>query len=46
VEQPIAFNPSKDLFEHAQKEGWNVVLERKNMVYRLEPQDGRYQLKS
>ncbi|PIZ63458.1 HAD-IB family hydrolase [Candidatus Saccharibacteria bacterium CG_4_10_14_0_2_um_filter_52_9] len=44
VEQPIAFNPTKDLFEHAKKQGWPVVVERKNMVYKLEPGDGSYLL--
>lgn len=44
VEQPIAFNPTKLLFEHAKKQGWKVVIERKNMVYRLEPQGGSYLL--
>lgn len=44
VEQPIAFNPSKQLFVHATKAGWKVVLERKNMVYQLEPRDGSYLL--
>jgi HAD superfamily hydrolase (TIGR01490 family) len=44
VEHPIAFNPSKKLFQHAQSAGWNVVVERKNMIYKLEPHDGTYQL--
>ncbi|MDB5170402.1 MAG: HAD-superfamily subfamily hydrolase [Candidatus Saccharibacteria bacterium] len=44
VQQPIAFNPSRSLFEHAQKEQWNIVLERKNMIYKLEPQAGTYVL--
>jgi len=42
VEQPIAFNPSKGLFAHAQAQHWRVVLERKNMIYQLEPQNGSY----
>ena len=42
VEQPIAFNPTKQLFEHARTYGWRIVLERKNMVYELEPRDGSY----
>lgn len=42
VENPIAFNPTKKLFELAKKQGWQVVLERKNVVYRLEPKDGSY----
>jgi HAD superfamily hydrolase (TIGR01490 family) len=45
VEQPIAFNPSKQLFEYASKQGWPIVLERKNMVYRLEPENGTYHLR-
>ena len=42
VEQPIAFNPTKKLFQHARAQGWKIVLERKNMVYELEPRDGSY----
>jgi len=37
VQQPIAFNPDRDLFEAAKKNGWQVVVERKNMIYKLEP---------
>lgn len=44
VEQPIAFNPSKKLFQYAYGQGWKVVVERKNMVYELEPKDGSYVL--
>jgi HAD superfamily hydrolase (TIGR01490 family) len=44
VEQPIAFNPSKKLFAHAQKQGWKIVIERKNVVYELSPEDGTYKL--
>lgn len=36
VEQPTAFNPSAGLFERAKREGWSIVLERKNIAYRLE----------
>ncbi len=42
VERPIAFNPDKKLFQHAKKLGWNIVVERKNMVYRLEPGNESY----
>jgi HAD superfamily hydrolase (TIGR01490 family) len=35
VEQPIAFNPSRGLFQEASQAGWKVVIERKNMVYEL-----------
>jgi HAD superfamily hydrolase (TIGR01490 family) len=44
VEQPIAFNPTRGLYKKAMAEGWNIVVERKNLVYELEPQDGRYVL--
>ena len=44
VENPIAFNPDGDLFELAKQAGWKVVLERKNMVYEMEPQNGQYVL--
>ncbi len=44
VEQPIAFNPSKQLFSHARERGWKIVIERKNMVYELEPSNGSYVL--
>lgn len=42
VERPIAFNPSKKLFEHAGVQGWDIIVERKNVVYALEHKDGRY----
>lgn len=44
VEQPVAFNPSKKLFNHAREQGWNIVLERKNVVYKLDPENGNYVL--
>ncbi len=44
VEQPIAFNPSRELFDLAQAKRWAVVIERKNMVYRLQYENGRYVL--
>lgn len=46
VERPIAFNPTKQLFRHAQKHGWPIVVERKNMVYELGKRDGHYRLTS
>lgn len=36
VEQPIAFNPDEGLFEIAKEKGWSIVIERKNIAYRLE----------
>lgn len=45
VEQPIAFNPSSQLFRIAREAGWKIVVERKNMIYELEPEeDGQYVL--
>jgi HAD superfamily hydrolase (TIGR01490 family) len=44
VEKPIAFNPSRGLFDRAQRRGWPVIIERKNMVYTLENKDGSYVL--
>ena len=35
VEMPIAFNPNKMLYEHAEKRGWRVVVERKDVIYEL-----------
>lgn len=36
VERPIAFNPSAGLFETAKSKGWPIVVERKNIAYRLQ----------
>lgn len=44
VEQPIAFNPEDSLFDIAQAEGWPIVIERKNVIIKLEKAHGRYQL--
>lgn len=41
VERPIAFNPSEGLFAHAKTAGWPIVIERKNMAYRLEGNNGQ-----
>jgi HAD superfamily hydrolase (TIGR01490 family) len=35
TELPIAFNPNAALYEEAEKHGWKIVLERKNMIYEL-----------
>ena len=35
VERPIAFNPSKKLYDYAKKKGWEVVVERKDVIYRI-----------
>ncbi len=44
VENPIAFNPDKKLFKIAKENSWKIVVERKNMIYELESQNGKYQL--
>lgn len=36
VGKPIAFNPDRVLAEHAQKAGWRIVVERKNVVYEIQ----------
>ena len=42
VEQAIAFNPTKKLFEYASQNRWPIVIERKNVIYKLEAGDGSY----
>jgi len=46
VEKPVAFNPNQKLLEAATEHGWPIVLERKNVVYHLEAQDGTYRLRT
>jgi HAD superfamily hydrolase (TIGR01490 family) len=35
VENPIAFNPNRILYRHAKKNGWPIVVERKDVIYEL-----------
>lgn len=42
VETPIAFNPDKQLYDHAREHGWKIVVERKSIAYELENQDGNF----
>ncbi len=35
VKRPICFNPNRALYEHAKRVGWEVVVERKDVVYEL-----------
>ena len=35
VERPICFNPNKKLYNVAKKQGWKVIVERKDMVYEI-----------
>jgi len=45
VDHPIAFNPNDGLLNAAEKHGWKVVVERKNVALTLEPNEsGTYAL--
>ena len=46
VERPIAFNPESRLYDIAVERGWEIVVERKNVIYELKPQGGKYHLES
>ncbi|OGY99310.1 MAG: hypothetical protein A2945_05080 [Candidatus Liptonbacteria bacterium RIFCSPLOWO2_01_FULL_52_25] len=35
VKRPICFNPNKKLYEHAKKSGWEIVVERKDVIYKI-----------
>lgn len=35
VTHPIAFNPNRALYTHAKRAGWNIVVERKDVIYEL-----------
>lgn len=35
VDKPLVFNPNKKLFRYAKRMGWPVVVERKDVVYKL-----------
>lgn len=39
VENPIAYNPSEGLFREATKQRWPIVIERKNIAYKMEHKD-------
>lgn len=41
---PIAFNPNKAFYEEAKKKNWSIVVERKNMIYKLIPTSEGYKL--
>lgn len=46
VTHPIAFNPDQSLYDIATEVGWDIVIERKNVIYKLHrPKDeSHYQL--
>lgn len=35
VEMPICFNPNMKLYQHAQKNNWPIIVERKDVVYSI-----------
>ena len=35
VDRPICFNPNASLYRHAKLQGWEVVVERKDVIYEL-----------
>lgn len=35
VSSPICFNPNQSLYTHAKRQGWKVVVERKDVIYYL-----------
>lgn len=35
VSHPIAFNPNKKLYQAAKRNGWEIIVERKDMIYKL-----------
>jgi len=47
VETAIAFNPTAELYEKAMEHKWNIVIERKNMIYELRAnKNGQFELTS
>lgn len=44
VAHPVAFNPTEELFNQAVKHGWQITVERKNMIYHLEQHGKSYVL--
>lgn len=40
VERAICFNPNSVLYRHARRNGWRIVVERKDVVYELSPDCG------
>ncbi len=35
VARPICFNPNQALYTHAKRNGWEVIVERKDVIYKL-----------
>lgn len=45
VDRAVCFNPSMGLYEVAQKNGWEIVIERKDVIYEIDKQKNNYILK-
>lgn len=45
AERPIAFNPESNLYEIAEKNGWDIVIERKNLIYEMRKEYDQYRLR-
>jgi HAD superfamily hydrolase (TIGR01490 family) len=41
VENPIAFNPNQNLKEMAEKHGWKIIVEKKDVIYELSNYGGK-----
>lgn len=44
VQRPIVFNPTAGLYDAARQRGWEIVVERKNVIYKLTATNGTYSL--
>lgn len=42
VTNPIAFNPDRTLYQRARANRWTIVVERKNVIYKLRPNGTAY----
>lgn len=42
VENPLAFNPDSELYKISTEKHWPIVIERKNVIYKLSYQDNQY----
>lgn len=35
VDRPVCFNPNKKLYDHARRAGWEIIVERKDVIYKI-----------
>jgi HAD superfamily phosphoserine phosphatase-like hydrolase len=45
VDRAIAFNPNQNLKEIAKKEGWEIIVEKKDVIYKINPASTSYRHK-